>query len=354
MRLTTDVVSAPLGAESHDAALAAPDRLQRLGSTGLIGAAISPVLERLTRLATLLIGVPVSAVSLVDDLGQHFVGLHGLSGRAGEQRGTPLSHSFCQHVAAQGSPLITADAREVPMLQNNLAVPALGVVAYAGVPLITADGLCLGAFCAIDTKPHDWTEAQLTVLRDLAASAMVEIELRTTLHSLRQSEEKLREQATRDPLTGLFNRRGLSELSRQLLAGSERRRQPLSVVTLDLDGFKGINDTFGHDAGDEALVEMSAMLTECARECDTVSRLGGDEFVVVLADCDRASAERFVERLHRQLKQWNAADGREFALRTSIGIGGWAPGEPVSFGEMMRQADSDMYVNKQQRRSRAA
>lgn len=350
----TDVLPPPLDAESHDAALAEPGRLLKLHHTGLIGGEISPVLERLTRLASTLLGVPVSAVSLVDDLGQHFVGLHGLGGWAGEQRGTPMSHSFCQHVAASGAPLITGDARSVPLLADNLAVPALGVIAYAGVPLTTADGFTLGAFCAIDTKPHEWTEAQLTVLRDLAASAMVEIELRATLQTLRQSEEKLREQATRDALTGLYNRRGLSDLSRQLLAQSQRRGKPMSVVVMDLNGFKQINDTFGHDAGDEALLEFSTVLTQCVREGDTVARLGGDEFVVLLADCDHTSAERFVARLVQQLAQWNSAEARDFSLRASMGIGGWTPGAPASFTAMMHQADAAMYRHKQQQRQQEA
>lgn len=135
-------------------------------------------LDRLAGLATRVLGVPVSLVSIVEEDRQVFPGLVGLAEPWASRRETPLSHSFCQHVVAARAPLVIDDAREHPLLQENLAIPDLGVVAYAGVPLATPEGRVLGSFCAIDSQPHAWTEWELGILADLAEAAATEIELR--------------------------------------------------------------------------------------------------------------------------------------------------------------------------------
>ncbi len=168
--------------------LADAARLAALRSTGLVEAPPPEVLERLTRAATNLLGVPVALISLVDDEQQWFAGLSGLTGWAAEQRHTPLSHSFCQYVVAHQAPLIVNDAASHPFLHASPAIVDLSVRAYAGVPLTTASGQTLGAFCAIDTQPREWTEEQVNGLRDLAMAATSELELRIALAARRASE----------------------------------------------------------------------------------------------------------------------------------------------------------------------
>ncbi len=167
-----------------------PDRLAALRQTALGDATADAAFDRLTRLATRVLGVPVALVSLVDVDRQIFKGAVGLGEPWMSRRETPLSHSFCQHVVASSEPLIIEDARDHPLVRDNLAIPDLGVVAYAGIPLITADGHVLGSFCAIDHEPRDWTESDLATLRDLAAAATTEIEMQT---SVRQADLARRE-----------------------------------------------------------------------------------------------------------------------------------------------------------------
>jgi len=140
--------------------------------------------------------LPVALVSLVDRDRQFFKSCVGLPEPWATTRETPLSHSFCQHTVITGEPLVVDDAREHPELRHNLAVPDIGVVAYAGVPLVTSDGEILGAFCAIDTKPRRWSEADIETLRDLAESAASEIDLRLTI-GLQRRAERARDQAER-------------------------------------------------------------------------------------------------------------------------------------------------------------
>ena len=116
-------------------------------------------------------------MSVVDEDRQFFAGCLGLPEPYLRTRETPLSHSFCQYTVATREPLVVSDARDDPVLRDNLAVPELGVVAYAGVPLITREGHALGALCVVDQRPRTWTSDQIAMLGDLAASVVSEIEL---------------------------------------------------------------------------------------------------------------------------------------------------------------------------------
>jgi len=116
--------------------------------------------------------VPVALVSLVDAERQFFKSCTGILPEPwNSQRQTPLSHSFCQHAVASGRPLVIEDARQHPLVKDNSAVDGLGVIAYAGVPLTLSSGQVLGSFCAIDSRPRQWTPDELEILTTLAAGS---------------------------------------------------------------------------------------------------------------------------------------------------------------------------------------
>ena len=172
------------------APLDASRRLQALRDSGLLDTPAEEGFDRLTRLVTRLLDVPVALVSLVDTDRQFFKSCIGLPEPWASRRETPLSHSFCQHTVTTGAELVITDARLHPELRHNLAVPEIGVIAYAGIPLTTSDGSILGSFCAIDTKPRAWSASDLATLRALAESAASEIELRLTIAAQRRAEEE--------------------------------------------------------------------------------------------------------------------------------------------------------------------
>jgi signal transduction histidine kinase len=155
-----------------------PLRLNALRRTALLDSPAEASFDRLTRLAVRLLRVPVALISLVDEQRQFFKSHAGLAEPWATRRQTPLSHSFCQHVVTSGQPLIVEDARNHPLVRNNLAVADLQVVAYAGVPLVSPEGHVLGSFCAIDTQPRAWKVEEVDALKDLAALAMSEIGLK--------------------------------------------------------------------------------------------------------------------------------------------------------------------------------
>jgi GAF domain-containing protein len=173
----------PNGAERRqallDAAAAArdPQRLSALQDTGLLDSDVDPAFDRLARLAAQVLNAPVALVSLVDADRQFFKSCLGLPEPWASSRGTPLSHSFCQHAVARREPLVVDDARQDDLLRDNLAIRDMGVIAYAGIPLIDGEGNALGTLCVIDSQPRHWSSHQIQLLSDLAASVVTEITL---------------------------------------------------------------------------------------------------------------------------------------------------------------------------------
>lgn len=153
-------------------------RLDVLRSTTLLDSPPEEAFDRFTRLVGNILHAPVALISLVDKDRQFFKSQAGLPEPYASQRETPLSHSFCQHLLISSQPLVVADARDHPLLQNNLAIRDLKVIAYLGVPLQTLDGKTLGSLCAIDGKSREWTDDEIKILRDLGVWVMTEIELR--------------------------------------------------------------------------------------------------------------------------------------------------------------------------------
>lgn len=154
-----------------------PRRLKALRATGLLGSPPSESFDRVTDLVRRVLAVPVALVSLVDADRQFLKSQIGLPEPWASKRETPLTHSFCQYAVQTRQPLIVNDAREHPVLKDNLAIPDLGVVAYAGVPLITDEGYALGSLCAIDSQPRFWTHEQIEMLTDLAQLTVTEIKM---------------------------------------------------------------------------------------------------------------------------------------------------------------------------------
>jgi two-component sensor histidine kinase len=160
--------------------LAKPERLRALASSELMDSAPEPEFDRVTRLICQLLKVEVSLVSLVDTSRQFFKSSCGLPADVAEIRGTPLSHSFCQHVVATENALVVPNAPNHPLVASNLAIRDLNVKAYLGVPIRSVDGQVLGSLCALETKPRNWTEADKAALEDFALIVQDAIRLRDT------------------------------------------------------------------------------------------------------------------------------------------------------------------------------
>ena len=153
-------------------------RLAAVARTALLDTPPEEGFDRLTRMAARLIGAPVSLITLVADDRQFFKSAMGLPEPWASRRSAPTSYAFCRQVAVSGEPLIVEDTRRHPVLRTDPAVREFGWIAYAGVPLVTRDGWVVGAFSVVDGMPRLWSERDVSLLRDLAACAATEIEIR--------------------------------------------------------------------------------------------------------------------------------------------------------------------------------
>jgi diguanylate cyclase (GGDEF)-like protein len=200
------------------------------------------------------------------------------------------------------------------------------------------------------SAPDDLTGSNLTPAAEepLAQIRRLEAELSATRARLAEVERL----ADHDALTPVLNRRAFLRELQRTTAYCERYGAEASLVFLDLDGFKAVNDTYGHAAGDEALTRVAEVLSANIRESDVLGRLGGDEFGVILA---QAGAEKATVKAKALAAAIAAAvvvvDGRRVELGTSFGIRAFEKG--ITAAEMMAQADAAMFLHKG-RRGRSA
>lgn len=191
---------------------------------------------------------------------------------------------------------------------------------YAGAPILDDEGVPVGTVCVVDTVPRQLTTAQSEALQVIARQARFLLDLRVFLdeqecalnqqlhvtrelmdvhQDLRAENDTLREQAQRDPLTGLFNRAGLDALRNDAGFAAEYMEQPCSVMLIDVDHFKQINDQRGHMAGDDALRQVAAVIEQSVRRSDVAARFGGEEFMVVSARTGVQEAHAIAERIRQ-------------------------------------------------------
>ena len=169
---------------------------------------------------------------------------------------------------------------------------------------------------------------------------------------LTRETELLREISLRDELTKLLNRRGLLELGARLLASASQAGQSVVVHFLDIDGLKEINDRFGHEEGDRAIVDTAGVLVDTTRGTDLVARLGGDEFIVLGVVRDSALADAFRERLTERIERYNSSSARPHRLSMSVGSASarLVAGSP-SLEDLLAAADAAMYEEKKARKA---
>jgi len=164
------------------------------------------------------------------------------------------------------------------------------------------------------------------------------------------SDAQLQQQALTDELTGLYNRRGFLALAEQQLKVASRSARRVLLVFADLNGMKAANDTFGHEAGDQLLVDAAQALRGSFRDCDIIARLGGDEFAVLLVDPDSSSLEFVERRIVESVRQLNASAERHCPLSISLGVCEWSPARHQTLDQLLAEADAKMYEAKAARR----
>ena len=307
-------------------------RLRALQNLKILDSSAEERFDRLTRLACRMFNVPIALVSLIDRDRQWFKSRQGL-----DVCETGRDISFCGHAIMHEGPLTVPDTLTDSRYRDNpLVTGPPNIRFYAGHPVHSPDGSRVGTLCVIDRIPRELAPDDIAVLGDLAA--MVDREL--SLLSL----------ATIDELTHLCNRRGFLDLAAYVLALCHRTPQPATLMAIDLDGFKAINDLYGHAEGDNVLRQFGTMLLKHFRTSDVVARLGGDEFCVLASGATEESVTASLARFSETFAQSELTE-RHPELSWSVGLSEFRSMLDTPLQAMLRTADERMYAAKVQGRS---
>lgn len=249
----------------------------------------------------------------------------------------PSVEAFAQEVVANGQPLLHASANLVPASGQT---GQLGD--WLGVPLYSQHGIAGALILKELGGGRHYTDADKELMQFVSTQVATAVERK-------QLYRRLQHMAQYDELTGLANRALLQDRLKTTLARARREHGRMSLLYLDLNGFKQVNDTFGHATGDLLLQEVARRLVTCVRESDTVARIGGDEFVVLLEHIDLPEhALKVAQKIRETLGEPLLVDGARLNMLPSIGIAHY-PDHGEDGMQLLKHADASMYREKSRR-----
>ena len=218
----------------------------------------------------------------------------------------------------------------------------------AAIPVImvTASDVDSSIVAALDMGADDYVLKPFS-FPVLCARMRSSLRLREVREKLKASNERLEILATTDSLTGLSNRRHFFDVGERDIIRAQRHRQPLIVAMLDIDFFKQVNDTYGHDVGDKVLIKLAKKLSSLVRECDILARIGGEEFAVCMPQTSMEQACKVTERIRSEIEamEIDIGCGRSLKITLSIGIS-QLQGRACNLTDLMKQADTALYEAK--------
>lgn len=309
-------------------------RLAALHSYNILDTSPEPSFDLITRLAQMALNIPTVLVTMVDRDRQWFKSKQGMDVCETERK-----FSFCTHTVGQDAPFIVTDAAIHPVFHDNpLVVGEPHVRFYIGIPLKMRDGYKIGTLCAIDTVPRALTTAEIDILSGLGSMVIDQLELRRL--------------AMTDALTGALTRRGFDiEIGRELQR-SRRTRRPFSLIAVDVDHFKSVNDRYGHASGDIVLQSVVGQIKQELRATDSVARLGGEEFVIILPETSLDGAMVLAERIREKIAgSVVQRQSQSINVTASLGIAS-CDGAADDCSATLERADAALYLAKTRGRNR--
>jgi diguanylate cyclase (GGDEF)-like protein len=195
-----------------------------------------------------------------------------------------------------------------------------------------------------------WTEVTSTFLRDPEGKPLEILGITRDITSRRRRLERLQAMSLVDELTGLYNRRGFFALAQQQLKVAYRTYRGMAVLFIDFDNLKEINDTWGHQEGNTALIETANVLKESFRESDIIARIGGDEFAIMALEVPMDSVEILIGRMKEKIGLRNATTDKRFDIAVSVGVTRFNPRFPCTIDDLLMEADKLMYEEKRRKK----
>ena len=252
------------------------------------------------------------------------------------------TNTLTTYVMKTGKPLLNDNNQYMEMIAQGILTP-MGTTTpksiWLGVPLKIEDEI-IGAMAV-----QSYTNPNLYSEKDIKLMEFVSEQIATAIQR-KQMEEEMKKLAHFDSLTGAYNRGYSLELLTQQLKLARRKKQKILLAYTDIDGFKNINDTFGHGEGDQVLKEVVKLLKFTLREIDIVCRMGGDEFLLIFPDSSLKDLTIIKKRISKSLTQLNRTLKKSYKINLSIGVSEYDPDNPQSMDELIRIADNRMYEEK--------
>ncbi len=313
----------------------------------MIGTPAEERFDRLTRIARKLFGVESAMVDIVGDKLNWLKSAQGI-----DAVGPPRALSFCQYTILQSDhePCLIEDSRTDPRVADLGSVFRF----YAGVPL-RHENENVGVFCIADREPRTMTPEDLTELRGLAELAERELQIVALSQAqigLAIEADELEAKALIDPLTRAWNRGAICEIAARELQRGIHEQTPTGLIMLDVDHFKRINDTHGHQAGDEVLRQVPERIRGAVRQLDAVGRYGGEEFLIVLPNCGEADVTAIADRVRLHVGLAPVEYGSTL-IPVTASLGATVSRDGGHFVEMLiRAADLALYKAKREGRDR--
>lgn len=249
---------------------------------------------------------------------------------------------FCRKVVTDNKELYVNQAKRDKEWADNPEVFNDGFNSYLGLPLHWPDGKVFGTICVMDFTVTHYQEIYKRLIQKFRC--LVEADLKILEQYL-----TIEELSMRDHLTGLFNRSGFFTLGEQALEIAQRMNKRYTVLFIDLDNLKLINDQYGHSAGDDALKTLATILQDRLRQADVIARIGGDEYAVLMVMDSILNLKHVIHQLEYSIKKVD--DIRSYPFSASIGHSAICSQSDAFLEEALRDADRDMYRCKSKHRS---
>ena len=308
-----------------------PGRQRALDRLEVVGSRSEAPFERIIDIVKTTMNAPICAVSMIDNDRQWFKAFRGL-----DVDQTPRDIAFCDHAIREERPFIVEDATRDPMFASNpLVLGEPFIRAYLGIPLKLHDGYIVGTLCVIYQEPKIFSVHEINILRNFANLVLGELELRTI--------------AFTDGLTKLLSRKAWTERLGAEIDRATRHPASLSILMLDLDHFKKVNDTYGHDVGDIVLRKTAKVIIEALRKHDLAGRLGGEEFAICMINASERAGLAIAERIRAGIAAMAFPKYDGLSCSASIGMTVFEPG--CDADEVLKRADLALYDAKRSGRN---
>lgn len=329
--MSQDVLKCPIPEDENE-------RLAVLRAYDILDTPQEPDFDVLTRVAANVFKAPAAVLGLMDADRLWFKSRLGL-----DMPQMDREIAFCAWAVMRPDELLVVEdlSKDARFQNNPLVTQAPNLRFYAGAPLVESNGHALGTIAVVDSQPRKLNDEDRAILKDLSMLAVIALENRRRANLLGRL-------ALTDHLTGLANRAQFDRSLDNEVAHANRMGKPFSVLYLDLDGFKEINDRHGHAAGDEVLREVARRLVKAVRAEDIVARFGGDEFGVIVRTSPQDSALKLSERISESLSlPFTLSKGDTVNAGISIGLATYTR-DVGSWSALLEQADRALYEAKRQ------